>query len=79
MGVLHGHFDQAQDRRKKKKKKRVQVCLLPVNGQGILGQIVGADAEEIYFFRQFSADEGCGRRFDHDTRFYGIRHGNSLR
>ena len=78
MRIPHGHFDQAQDRRMMRVKKRVQVCLPPVNGQCILGQVVGTDAEEINFPGQFAADEGCSRRFNHNTRFYGVRNGNPL-
>ncbi len=45
----------------------IQLCVLPVDGQRVLGQIVSADAEEIHFLRQKVADHHRGGRLDHDA------------
>ena len=46
---------------------RIEFCILTVNSQRILRQIVGSDAEEIYFLRQKIADHHRCRRLDHNS------------
>ena len=45
----------------------VQLRILTVDGQRILGQIVGTDAEEIHLLGQLPADHHRGRCLDHDA------------
>ena len=44
-----------------------QLPVLSVNSQGVLGQVIGADAEKIRFLRQPVADHYSRRRLYHDT------------
>ena len=44
-----------------------QVIGLTVTGQRVLGQVVGANREEIHFLGQFVGNQNRGRSFDHDT------------
>ena len=39
----------------------------PVNGQGILDEIVGADTDEIHFFGEKIGHDGGRRHLDHDA------------
>ena len=55
LGVFCHICDEPQDRRMTGIVKIIQPVILPVRRQGVLGQIVGADAEKIHLFRQLSA------------------------
>ena len=56
----------------------IQVRLLPINSQGILGQIIRTDAEEVHFFSQFVTNEcRCGR-FYHNSHFHRLIKSNSF-
>ena len=45
----------------------IQLRILPVDGKGVLGQIVGADTEKIHFFCQFFTHHNRCRSLDHNT------------
>ena len=47
--------------------KLIQLRILPVDCQRVLGQIIGSDTEEIHLFCQFLAHHNCCRSLDHDT------------
>ena len=55
-----------------------QVIVLAVAGQRVLGQIVGADAEEIDLLRQTVAVDGGGGRLDHDADLDLLAVGDAL-
>ncbi|MNT54273.1 hypothetical protein D3C72_1914210 [compost metagenome] len=39
-----------------------------VDGQGVLGQVVGTDAEKVDLFGQYRRQQGRRRHFDHDPQ-----------
>ena len=78
MGVLHGHADQAQHSLMVGIIEAVQLLVLPVNGQCVLGQIIGTEAEEFHFLCQLVADDGRRRRLHHDSQLH-IAEGLSFR
>jgi len=47
--------------------KLIQLRILPVDCQRVLGQIIGSDTEEIHLFCQFLAHHNRCRSLDHDT------------
>ena len=48
---------------------RIQLCILTIDSQGILGQVIGPNAEKIHLFSQFPANhDGC-RRLNHYALF----------
>ena len=57
----------------------IEFRLLTVDGQGVLGQIVRTDAEEVDFFSQFFTHDGSRRRFDHNADFHILIVGNPFR
>ena len=59
-------------------KEVIQVRLLSIDSQGILGQVIGTDAEEIHFFSQLVTNEcRCGR-FYHNSHFHRLIKSNSF-
>ena len=54
-----------------------QGAVLPVGSQGVLGQVVGADAEEVHFVGQGVTDDGGGGRFNHDAQGH-VSNGDAL-
>ena len=56
----------------------IELGLLTVDGQGILGQVVGTDAEEVDFLSQFFTHDGSSRCFDHDADFHIFIVGNAF-
>lgn len=48
-------------------KELTKVVGLPVTGQGVLGQIIGAYREEIHLFRQLLGKENGDKSLDHDA------------
>ena len=67
MGVFHHHVDHGQHCRVVRIKERVQLRVLPIYGQRILGQVVGADAEKVYLLCQLPAHHDSRRCLDHDA------------
>ena len=49
-----------------------------VGGKGVLGQVVGADAEEVDFLGQTVAVDGGGRGLDHDADLHILAVGDAL-
>ena len=47
--------------------KCIQLRILPVDGQCVLGQIVSTDTEEIHFLRQLCTHHDSSRCLDHNT------------
>ena len=45
-----------------------QLRVLAVYGQGVLGQVVGPDGEEVHLGRVLLGEEGGGRNLDHDAQ-----------
>ena len=50
----------------------IQLCILTVNSQCILGQIIGSDTEEINLFCKKITDHNSCRSLDHDTLLHVI-------
>ena len=48
-------------------KERIQLCVLAVDREGVLTEVVRSDTEEINLFCQLIADDGSRRGLDHDT------------
>ena len=58
--------------------ERIQLCILAVDRQRVLCQIVCSNTEEINFFRKITADHDRRRRLDHNTEFHVILIRNSF-
>ncbi|MNF26186.1 hypothetical protein D3C84_68150 [compost metagenome] len=58
MGRAHGDIDQLQYRRVQAVGLGRKGWVAPVDGQGVLGQVVGADAEKIHFAGQHRRQQG---------------------
>ena len=56
----------------------IQLAVLAVHGQSVLCQVVGAYAEEIHFFRQFTTDHNRCRCLNHNAEFHIILKRDSL-
>ena len=67
MGRVHGHVNHAQNRRRVRVGELPQVWILSVACQGVLGQIVGPDGEEVHLSGQLGSHDDRGRGLDHDT------------
>ncbi|MCY1431356.1 hypothetical protein D9M71_473220 [compost metagenome] len=67
MGRAHGHVDQLQHRRVQAVGLGGQGRMAAVDGQRVLGQVVGADAEEVHLARQHRGEQRGGRHLDHDA------------
>ena len=78
MGILRHHLQQAQHCRVVRVIKTSQIIVLAVTGQGVLGQVIGAAAEEIHFLGQTVTHDGRCRGFDHDADLHILRKGNAL-
>ena len=78
MRVLGHKADQAQHSRVMWVIEAAQIVVLAVAGQRVLGQIVGADAEEIDLLRQTVAVDGGGGRLDHDADLDLLAVGDAL-
>ena len=78
VGILGNHLDQAQHRQMMGIVEAAQVIVLAVAGQGVLGQVVGTDAEEIHFLGQTVTADSSSRRFDHDTDLNVLAVGDAL-
>ena len=44
-----------------------QLCVLTVNSQGVLGQVVGTNGEECSFLSQLVSQNSSSGSFDHDA------------
>ena len=67
MAGLDGHLHQAQHRRVQGVVQVVDIFVAAVDGQGILDQIIGADAEKIHVLGQDVGNDGGGWNFHHDA------------
>ena len=67
MAVFYHHADHFQYRLVVRIVKRLQIGILSVKGQGILGQVIGSDAEEIHQLGQFVTDHDCRRSLYHNA------------
>ena len=70
MAGFDGHLDGAQHSGMVRVEERLQLCVLAVQSAGVLGQVVGADGEEVALLRQLVRDEDGGRRLDHGAHFH---------
>ena len=50
--------------------KVIQLRVLPVDSQRILGEVIGPYAEEVHFFCQQIANHNCGRSLYHNALLY---------
>ena len=57
-GRIGGHLNQPQHRRVKRVSLFGQGAVAPVHGQGVLGQVVGPNGEEVRLFGQVPGVEG---------------------
>src|SRR5699024_5414716 len=56
MCILCSHLDHCKNRRVMRVIERIQLCILAVDRQRVLCQIVCSNTEEINFFRKITAD-----------------------
>ena len=78
VSILRRHLNEPQYGRMMRIEEGVQFGLLPVNGQGVLCQVVGSQAEKVHFLCQSVTDQSRRRGFDHDACLDFLRAGNSL-
>ena len=76
MSGLHGLADHAQNSGVVGVIEGVQLGVLPVNGQGVLGQIVGAQGEELHLLSQLLGHHHGGGGLDHDADLH-LAHGHA--
>ena len=50
--------------------KLVKLCILPVDRERILCQVVGSNTEKVNLFCQFICDHHCCRCLDHNAKFH---------
>ncbi len=67
MRIVRHHLDHRQHRRMVRVIESIQFRILTVNGQGILSQIIGTNAEEIHLLGQLPADHHRRRGLNHDA------------
>ena len=67
---LDGVLDHAENRRVVGIVEIIQLGVLPVNGQGVLGQIIGAQGEELHLLGQFVRHHHGGGSFHHDANLH---------
>ena len=59
-------------------KEGIELRLLTVDSQGVLGQVVRTNTEEVDFVCQFFTHDGSRRRFNHDADFHILIVGNAF-
>ena len=64
-GRVDGHLDGPEHSGVVRVEEGLQLCVLAVQSAGVLGQIVGADGEEVALLGQLVGDEDSGGRLDH--------------
>ena len=70
MGIVSRHLDHSEHCRVMRVIKHIQLRILTVDRQSILGQVICTNAEEINFLRQLTADHYRSRCLDHDTKLH---------
>ncbi len=70
MGVFSGHLYQTQNRFMMGVEGLGEFGVDPIDGQSVLGEIVGPDGEEIHVGGQDVRDYGRSRGLDHDAKFH---------
>ena len=69
MCVVYDHLDHAEDCFVMRIVEVIQFRVLTVKSEGVLGQVVGSDTEEINHLSKLVADDRCCRSLDHDSLF----------
>ena len=64
---VDGHLDGPEHSGVVRVEEGLQLCVLAVQSAGVLGQIVGADGEEVALLGQFVGDEDSGVLLEPDT------------
>ena len=67
MSRINGHLDLPKHGRMMLCEERIQRRILPVNGQRVLCEVVGADGEEVALFRELIGNQHGRRRLNHDA------------
>ncbi|CRM32414.1 hypothetical protein [Pseudomonas sp. 24 E 13] len=50
-----------------------QACVVAIHGQGVLGQVIGADGQKVCVFGQLLGHQRGGGHFDHHPQFGALR------
>ena len=70
VGIFGCHADHCKDCRVVRIVEGIQLLVLTVNCQRVLGQIIGPYAEEIHFFCQLTTHHNGSRCLNHDSQFH---------
>ncbi|MNT81118.1 hypothetical protein D3C72_2206790 [compost metagenome] len=71
-GTTAGLGDQAQQRRVQGVDPRGEAGVVTVHGQGVLGQVIGADRQKVRVFGQLLGQQGGGRNLDHHAQLRAL-------